>query len=310
MMKDLVLSIDIGGTNIKVGWVTQDGKVLNHLTFKTHDFSSAADFAKHLVDNEEVDEHLPNALGIGIGAPNGNSYSGTIDNAPNLPWKGLVPLKDIFERIFHLPTYVANDANAAAVGEKVFGKGKKYQHFVEITLGTGLGSGIIASNQLLLGNDSLAGELGHVRVVKDGRSCNCGRKGCLERYASATGIMETFHLYKENYPDSPLNQISNVTTKEIFDAYVYNDALANFIITETVDILGNALADFACFSNPEAYIFFGGIIRDDNDFLERVKAAMEENLLYIYQNKIDVIATGLPMNDAALLGAAASVFLK
>lgn len=309
-MKNWVLSIDIGGTNSKYGWVNREGEIAYRNTLKTSDFNEPMAMVERLFSDEKIQENLPNALGVGVGVPNGNSYSGSIDNAPNLPWKGIVLLKEMIEAVFHLPTYVANDANAAAVGEKVFGNGKKYHNFVEITLGTGLGSGIIVDNKLLLGKNSLAGEFGHIRVIPNGRACNCGRKGCLERYASATGIVDTFHLIKENYPHSCLQNLSMVTTKEIFDAYLTNDVLATEVVRSTAEIIGSALADFACFSDPEAYIFFGGMIRNDTDFLERIKTEMEKNLLHIYKNSIDVISTGLPMNDVALLGASATIFLK
>lgn len=307
-MGKVVLSIDIGGTNIKYGLVTESGEILSEYSTKTKIFSTVNDLSQHLKDFFVNNNQFDSIDGIGIGAPNGNYYSGTIDNAPNLPWKGEVLIRKVFENDFHKKTVISNDANATAIGEKLFGKGKDYKNFVLITIGTGLGSGIVSNNQLIIGANSLAGEFGHIRVINEGRVCNCGRNGCLERYASATGIVETYYELRSQFPTSILYDNQEVTTKEIFKAYNEQDALAVEIINQTVKVLGNALADFACFSDPEAYILFGGIFRTESDFIDKLKVEMEKNILSIYKNKIEVKKSGLDREKAALLGATA-IFL-
>lgn len=304
-MTDNILGVDVGGTNIKFGIISIKGEIIYKNSFKTAFFPNPEDFAEALFIHLDELGYARNITGIGIGAPNGNYYKGTIDFAPNLPWKGVIPLCDIFKSRFNTKVVLSNDANAAAIGEKIFGAGKNFKNFISITLGTGLGSGIIIDNQLLAGTNGYAGEFGHIRMINNGRKCNCGRNGCLETYASATGVMRTYEELKVSYTDSLLFTHENITPEIIFLEAKNHDVLANRIIDYTADILGNALADFACFSDPEAFILFGGLANSGDEFSEKVKISMENNLLTIFKGKIAVRRSGLEESSAALVGAAA-----
>jgi glucokinase len=308
-MKKYILGIDIGGTTIQVGLIDNLGNIDFQKTYNTADFTEPIDFVNNLYDYISKLNKLVDLQGVGIGAPNGNYFKGSIDYAPNLLWKGVIPLCQLFENKFKLKAVLSNDANAAAVGEELFGAGKDYKNFVLITLGTGLGSGIIIDNKILLGTNGYAGEFGHIRMIPNGRLCNCGRKGCLETYVSATGIVKTYHEFKDEFPDSTLRKYTQVTTREIFQEANNNDKLALKIIDFTAEILGNALADFACFSDPEAYVLFGGIMNAKTDFIQKIKQHMEANILQIFKNKVEIKRSALKQGDVALLGAAA-VFLK
>jgi len=304
-MTDNILGVDVGGTNIKFGIISTTGKIIYKSAFKTASFPNPEDFVEALFIHLDELGYARNITGIGVGAPNGNYYKGTIDFAPNLPWKGIIPLSDIFKFRFNTKAVLSNDANAAAIGEKIFGAGKHFKNFVSITLGTGLGSGIIIDDQLLMGTNGYAGEFGHIRMINNGRKCNCGRYGCLETYASATGVMRTYEELKTSYMDSLLFSHENITPETIFLEAKNNDELANRIIDYTADILGSALADFACFSDPEAFILFGGLANSGDEFAEKVKVSMENNLLTIFKGKIAVRRSGLEESSAALMGAAA-----
>lgn len=304
-MTDNILAVDVGGTNIKFGIISPSGEIIYKNSLKTASFKEPEDFVEALFLHLNELGYARNISGIGVCAPNGNYYKGTIDFAPNLPWKGIIPLGDIFKFRFNIKTVLANDANAAAIGEKIFGAGKHFKNFVSITLGTGLGSGIIIDNQLLMGTNGYAGEFGHIRMIHNGRKCNCGRYGCLETYASATGVMRTYEEFKISYTDSLLFTHENITPETVFLEAKNKDELANKIIDYTADILGSALADFACFSDPEAFILFGGLANSGDEFTEKVKAAMEHNLLAIFKGKIAVRRSGLEESSAALMGAAA-----
>lgn len=308
-MAENVLGIDIGGTNITFGIIHSSGDIIYKNSFKTAHFSSPDDFVKALYLHFQETDYLPTLKGIGIGAPNGNFYHGSIDFAPNMPWKGKILLCQMFEAQFKIRAVLSNDANAAAIGEKIFGAGKEFKNFVLITLGTGLGSGVIINGELLLGTNGYAGEYGHIRVVKDGRACKCGRRGCLETYASATGVMKTYEEYKASFPHSSLASYDTVNSKVIFDEAKIGDELANKIVDFTADILGDSLADFACFSDPQAFILFGGITHSGDDFIDKVSQAMNANLLNIFKDKIVVKRTALEGDVSPLLGAAA-VFLS
>lgn len=304
-MEENILGIDIGGTNIKIGIVHHGGEILYQNSFPINMFETPEILVNQLYKHIKETNFLQTITGIGIGAPNGNYFHGTIDYAPNLPWKGIIPLCKLFEQKFGKKAILSNDANAAAIGENIFGAGKKYDHFVLITLGTGLGSGIVVNNKLMLGANGYAGEFGHIRVVPNGRACKCGRKGCLETYASATGIVRTFHELKEKHPTSTLLNYENITSKIIFETAQQGDVFANEIIDFTANILGNALADFACFSDPQAYILFGGMTHSNDFFTTKVQQYMDENLLEIFKTKINVERSQLKNDDAALLGAVA-----
>lgn len=309
MIKNLALGIDIGGTGIEYGVVDRFGNILYETEIATRNVTSAEHLRDILLYDSEISSRFDQLAGIGIGAPNGNYFKGTIEFAPNLPWKGIIPLKEIFENSFHLSTIVTNDANAAALGEKLFGNAKDLDDFVTITLGTGVGSGIIASGKLLYGKNGYAGEYGHIRVIPDGRLCGCGRKGCLETYVSSTGVVRSIkELDSENKSHSRLLKLENVNAKDVFLQAENGDSFAKEIVEFTAFILGNALSDFACFSDPQAYVLFGGIAQSGLNFAELVEKYMNENLLTVYKNKINLRISSLHDVNAAVLGAASLIF--
>lgn len=308
-MAKYILGIDIGGTNIQFALVQSNGTIDYRYTFKTRSFPIPEELVEAIYQHLDENNFISSIDGIGIGAPNGNYFTGSIDYAPNLLWKGVIPLCDLFQKKFERKAVMSNDANAAAVGEELFGHGKQYRNFVMITLGTGVGSGVIIDNQLLLGTNGYAGEFGHIRTMNNGRKCGCGRYGCLETYTSATGIMRTFEEWKTDYSTSVLLFQKEVTPKEIFEAAKNGDELAVKIMDFTVTILGNALADFACFSDPQAYVLFGGITQGNDTFIAQIEKVMNDNVLQIFKDKIVVRHSLLQDADAALLGATA-VYLK
>jgi glucokinase len=304
-----ILGIDIGGTTIALGIVNKDGSITSNKIFETKSFNTPNDLVDTIFNEFKTHQLLETIDGIGIGAPNGNYFSGNIEFAPNLNWKGIIPLTELFKQKFKLPTLLTNDANAAAFGEMIFGNAQDLKDFMVITLGTGLGSGIVVDRKLIYGHDGFAGELGHIRIIQDGRSCGCGRNGCLEAYCSSTGVVRTFHeLNSEFKIKSSLHGIDNLTTKLIFEHASKGDVFANEIVDFTAKILGSALADYACFSSPQAYILFGGYAQNGKSFADKVKKYLEENLLVIYKNKIDVRISNLHNENAAILGAAALLF--
>ncbi len=308
MKNRYALGIDIGGTNTVFGVVDELGNMLFEGTTptKTHiDPRSLVDYIFNQVKDLNCYSEI---IGIGIGAPNGNYYTGNIEFAPNLHWKGIVHLAKFFTDKFNLKTIVTNDANAAALGEMLFGSAIGLSNFVTITLGTGLGSGIVTNGKILYGEDGLAGEYGHIRVVDNGRLCGCGRKGCLETYVSATGVVRSIsELNSEKKKDSKLLKIANPTSKDVVELAHSGDEFAVEIINFTARVLGNALADFLCFSNPKAYILFGGCAHAGESFAGKVKQHMEEATLKIYQNKVEVRISSLQERNAAVLGTAAIV---
>jgi glucokinase len=256
--------------------------------------------------NELKDKYV--IRGIGIGAPNGNYYRGTIEYAPNMKWKGIIPLAQYFKLAFGVPCYLTNDANAAAIGEMMFGKAKNIKDFIMITLGTGLGSGIVANGNLIYGHDGFAGELGHVIVKENGRQCGCGRKGCLETYASVTGIKRTVvRMLEGNHLSSELEGITynQLSGKMIEQAALNGDKVALDAFKFTGNVLGKALANSVAFSSPKMIVLFGGLAQAGNLIVKPTKAAMEKHLLRIYKSKVPIIISGLKGNEAALLGAAA-----
>lgn len=308
-MLELALGVDIGGTNIEFGLVDRKGSLLYNTSKPTNSFPSAVDFIQFIKEDSTIQSHYKSIKGIGIGAPNGNYYSGTIDFAPNLHWEGIIPLRQISQSILQLPTILTNDANAAAVGEKFFGVAKDLSDFVTITLGTGLGSGVFCNNQIVYGAHGIAGEYGHVRVIPNGRSCKCGRFGCLESYASSTGIVRSYYeLESPNKQLSLLNEIPSISAKDIFEYAEKKDPYALELVNYTAEILGSALADFACFSDPKAYILFGGIAQNGDFFKEKVGAIMNDQLILPLKNKIEVRVSALHKTNAAILGNAAMVF--
>lgn len=309
MAAPLALGIDIGGTNTVFGLVDIDGKIFYKDCLSTKAYEDPAMLVDALAGIIKC--HIPRKhaiVGIGIGAPNGNYYSGCIEFAPNLPWTGVIPLTALFAKAFSLPATLTNDAKAAAVGEMIYGAAKGMKDFIMITLGTGLGSGIIVNGEVVYGHMGNAGELGHTIVFPDGRECGCGRKGCLETYASATGITRTVvELLSTTKKESSLRNIAitDLNSKIIYNAAREGDAIALEAFDYTAMILGMQLADAVAFSGPEAIILFGGLARAKEFIIEPTRLYMEEHLLRVYKDTVKVISSELPESDAALLGAAA-----
>lgn len=309
MKVGLALGVDIGGTNTAFGVCNRRGDIFYEHTLPTKEFEKPEELVSAMYDLIAEARFLKDITGIGIGAPNGNHYSRAIEFAPNLTWTGVVPLAEIFERKFGKPSALTNDANAAAIGELTYGCAKDLSHFVAITLGTGLGSGIVCDKRLIYGNDGFAGEYGHIRVIPDGRSCACGRKGCLETYVSATGVVRSVEaLESEHKKASSLIKKPNLCASDVFEAAKVGDKFALEIIEYTAKILGNSLADFACFNSPQAYVLFGGIAQSGQPFADKVKRYMEEALLTIYKDKIDVLISSLHDKNVAILGASSLVW--
>ena len=311
MAEHVALGIDIGGTNTAYGLVTQNGEVVFEDNVPTTRYADPAELVKHIFEKTRKSDQFDSLLGIGIGAPNGNAFTGNIEFAPNLNWKGIVPIASMFQDIFHRPALLTNDANAAALGERLFGCAKELKDFVTITLGTGLGSGIFIDGELIVGHQGLAGEYGHIRVIPEGRLCGCGRHGCLETYASSTGVVRSIReLDRSSRFQSTLPKLNNPSARDVFEAAAAGDLFANEIIDFTAEILGSSLADFAAFSNPKAYVLFGGIAQNGQEFADKVKYHLERNLIRIYQNEIEIRVSALHDRNAAVLGTAASLFWR
>ncbi len=309
MKTKIALGIDIGGTNVAFGLCDDKGTSFFESNVSTKSFETPEQLVNEVYAIIEKQGFLDNLVGIGIGAPNGNYNSGSIEFAPNLPWKGRIALAELFEQKFGQKSILTNDANAAAIGEMVYGNAKDLEDFVVITLGTGLGSGIVANGKLVYGHDGFAGEYGHFRIIPDGRSCGCGRKGCLETYVSATGVVRSaMELNSPNKDNSALIRLESISAHEVFDLAAKGDLFAREIVEYTAEKLGSALADYTCFSSPAAYILFGGIAQNGAPFADKVKAYMENHLLNIYQNKIEIRVSSLHDKNAAVLGACSLVW--
>jgi len=312
----LAIGIDIGGTGTKFGIVDRDGNVLFSGEMSTKKHAEVNSFIDELHDvlSELIDKAggIGRMKGIGVGAPNGNYYTGTIEYAPNLPWKGIIPLAKMIENKFKLPVALTNDANAAAIGEMMYGAAKGMRDFIMITLGTGVGSGIVANGKLIYGHDGFAGELGHTIVIPDGRlHKGTGKRGSLESYASATGAMLTaMEMLENSKEDSLLRKIpkDKLDSKAVYDAAIQGDRLALDIFEFTGKILGLALANAVMFSSPEAIILFGGLTRAGELILKPTRRHMEENLIQVFQNKVKILISHLKESDAAILGASALVW--
>jgi len=308
---DVVLGVDIGGTNTKFGYVDQNGNLLAEGDMLTEAHRPAEEFFERLhTEAESLFLSKGNEwklIGIGLGAPNGNYYKGTIEQPPNLSW-GYVNVVEMLRRWYTIPVALTNDANAAALGEMLFGAAKGMKDFIVITLGTGLGSGIVSNGELIYGHDGFAGEIGHTIVDPDGRQCGCGRRGCLETYASASGIRRTMEeLLKKPTPPSELRQIDfeQITSKRIFEAARRGDKLALEAFEITGRYLGLKLADSVAHTSPEAIILFGGLAAAGDFIFSPTKKYMEEYLLGIFKNKVRLLPSSLPKGNAAILGAAA-----
>jgi glucokinase len=312
---ELAIGIDIGGTNTKYGVVNHRGEILQQGELRTDQYPKIELFIDALYNTLEPvinSVKKTNIHGIGIGAPNGNYYNGTIEYAPNLQWRGIIPLAKMISDRFGLPAALTNDANAAAVGEMIYGAARGMKDFIMITLGTGVGSGIVANGQLILGHDGFAGELGHTIIVPGGRLHEgTGMRGSLEVYASATGVAKTaVEMLEENMNEKSLlrNTSDKITSKTVYECAMKGDSIAKSVYDFTGKILGEALANFVMFSSPEAIILFGGLTRAGDMIINPTREHMEKNLLPIFQNKVKLIFSELKESDAAILGASALVW--
>ena len=313
MSKPYVVGIDIGGTNTVFGIVDARGTIIDNGSIKTGKHSKIEDYVNELHENLfqllEKNDAVGKIAGIGVGAPNGNYFNGTIEFAPNLPWRGVLPLADMLSEKFGIPVALTNDANAAAIGEMTYGAARGLKDFIMITLGTGVGSGVVVNGQLVYGHDGFAGELGHV-IVKpvNGRACGCGRTGCLETYASATGVARTAREFLEIRKDNSLLRqipIQDITSKDVYDAAIAGDQIAKDIFEYTGNILGEAFANFTAFTSPKAIVLFGGLAKSGDLIMNPIKESMERNMLNIYKNKVTLLFSELKESDAAVLGASA-----
>jgi glucokinase len=312
MEQDVTLGIDIGGTNTAFGVVNAEGRCLAESSIPTHaDEPAAALVARLGVRIREMWTPLATGYrlrGIGIGAPNANYHRGTVENPPNLGWPGVTPLAALVRQEVDVPVVVTNDANAAALGEMQFGAARGMRDFVAITLGTGLGSGIVCNGELVYGADGFAGEVGHTTVDPNGRECGCGRRGCLEAYASAGGICRTvFELLATRRADSELRAIAfdRLTAKHISDAAARGDAIAREAFEKTGQVLGMKLADSVAHTSPEAIILLGGLALAGEILFEPTRRSLEDHVLPIFKGKVRLLPSGLPATNSAVLGAAA-----
>lgn len=317
MEEKFAIGIDIGGTTTKFGVVNSHGEILSQDRIP----SNQHDVVENFIDDLYLKLQpmitkvggIKKFVGIGVGAPNGNIYTGTIEYAPNLKWKGIIPIADILKKKFKLKTKLTNDANAAAMGEMQFGACKKMKHFITITLGTGVGSGIVIDGKIVVGHDGFAGELGHTIIRPGGRiHKSTGMAGSLEAYASATGVRETAIEFLTKHPEEPSllrnYSINELTSESVYQCAMKGDNIANNIFQFTGQILGESLANFVMFSSPETIVLFGGLTKAGNLLLNPTKKYMEANLLPIFQNKVKLIFSQLKESDAAILGASALVW--
>lgn len=314
MEKPYVVGIDIGGTNSVFGVVDARGTILYSGSIKTGKYADVNDYVADLAKALElvIDQAggLDKIKGIGVGAPNGNYFNGCIEFAPNLPWKGKIPLAQLIsEKLDNIPVTLTNDANAAAIGEMTYGAARGLKDFIVITLGTGVGSGIVIGGNLVYGHDGFAGELGHVIIRRNnGRVCGCGRQGCLEAYASATGVARTAREYLEiRHDESVLRDLDpdEITSKDVFDAAMKNDKIALEIFEATGHMLGEAFADFIAFSSPEAIILFGGLTKAGDLIMNPIREALDKNILKVFAGKTKLLFSQLKESGAAVLGASA-----
>lgn len=317
MKQKYAIGIDVGGTTTKFGVVDSKGEILEQDRIPSNDHEVVEDFIEDLYTKlSPMIKNVggtSNIVGIGMGAPNGNIYTGTIEYAPNLRWKGIIPIASLMEKKFGLPTKLTNDANAAAMGEMMYGCTRDMKHFITITLGTGVGSGIVIDGKIVVGHDGFAGELGHTIIRPGGRvHKSTGMKGSLESYASATGVRETAIELMTAFPerDSLLRnyRINDLTSETVYQCALQGDAIANEIFEFTGQILGESLANFVMFSSPEAIVLFGGLTKAGNLLLNPTRQHMEANLLPIFRNKVKLIFSELKESDAAILGASALVW--
>jgi glucokinase len=297
---NVVAGVDIGGTNTVFALVDSAGRILETGSAPTNSASTAEEYVKSVCGKIRSLLNSYDLKAVGIGAPNGNYFNGTIEFAPNLPWKGVIRLADLFREQLHVPAFVTNDANAAAIGELYFGAAKDIKDFIFITLGTGLGSGIVVGGNLVYGHDGFAGEVGHTIVFPNGRPCGCGRNGCLEQYCSATGIVKTYLELIGNQPASE----TTITSKTIFDRAMNGEKAALDAFEFTGEVLGLVLANSVAYTSPKAIFLFGGLTNAGELIFAPTQESFEKNVLTIYKNKVSILPSGLPEHDAPLLGAA------
>lgn len=308
-MVQVTAGIDIGGTNTKIGVVDREARILAQGRVSTADFKKVEDFVVEV--HREIQGLIRRSgevelKAIGIGAPNGNYYKGTIEHAPNLNWKGIVPLCELFRKFYSVPVVLTNDANAAALGEMVYGGAVGMKNFIILTLGTGLGSGIVINGELVYGKTGFAGEMGHLTMEPFGRECGCGRQGCLETYASATGIVKTVQeLFAERRDPSPLRKIpaDELTSKMISEAAEEGDQIALEAFDRTAEMLATAINNAAAFCSPEAVFLFGGLAQSGDLLLEPLNRYIDENIMGYYRKSFKIIPSSLKEADAAILGA-------
>ena len=311
--KPYVMGIDIGGTNSVFGIVDARGTVLAVDKIKTQKYEKIEDYVEALTSGMKAlikaNDAEGKIKGIGVGAPNGNYYTGTIEFAPNLPWKGVIPLANLISEKMGVPCALTNDANAAAIGEMTYGAARGMKDFIMITLGTGVGSGVVCNGQLVYGHDGFAGELGHVTIRREnGRLCGCGRKGCLEAYASATGVARSAREILTSSTDpSSLRDIpaEEITSLDVFNAAKAGDKIAKEIFEFTGKILGEAFVDFIAFTSPEAIVLFGGLAHAGDLLFEPIQRTIDENVMPIFKGKTKLLMSELKDADAAVLGASA-----
>lgn len=312
MNQPVILGIDIGGTNTDFGLVDESGTVIYQDRVPSKRYPQPNLFLKAIYDHTHeflrgTDVEL---AGVGIGAPNANPFTGMLQDPPNLIWNGDIPLRQMASEIFGVDAALHNDANAAALGELHYGLGRQYKDFIVITLGTGIGGGIVSDGQLLLGREGLAGEIGHTLAIPEGRLCNCGRKGCFERYASATGLKETIaELLARPGSRSELEDIAlaNLTSKRIFEAAQNGDSVALEAFDYTAQIIGHKMSEASIYFSPQVIIFSGGLANAGELLLMPAKEYMEKYILFIHKDKIPLVRSPLPDNQVAILGAAATL---
>ncbi len=310
-----IIGIDMGGTSTKIGLVDEQGNVSHRVSVKTNKYSDINEYVdalyKVLLPVIEKIGGTDTIRGIGAGVPNGNFYTGEIVNSANLPWKGVVPFAKLMSERFCLKCVITNDANAAALGEMTYGVAKDMHNFIMITLGTGVGSGIVVNGQLVYGFDGFAGELGHIVIeYHNGRACGCGRHGCLETYTSATGVATTAREFLEKTDEYSLLRaipLEKITSKDVFEAAQKGDTIAQEVFRYTGKLLGEAFANFAAFSAPEAIVLFGGLTKAGDLLVNPIRENMEKNLLHVWKGKIKLLLSKLPDDDAAILGAASLI---
>ncbi|NLY24977.1 MAG: ROK family protein [Bacteroidales bacterium] len=314
MDKPYVIGIDVGGTNTVVGIVDKRGQIIISGSIKTSKHPKVEDYLDELTElmHDLISQTTTKdqIKGIGAGTPNGNYFTGSIEFAPNLNWKGVIPFAQMLEDRVGIPVALTNDANAAAIGEMTYGAARGMKDFIVITLGTGVGSGIVVNGQMVYGHDGFAGELGHVIMRRhNGRLCGCGRAGCLEAYTSATGVARTAREYLELRPEAQTRlrniPIDDISSKDVFDAAMAGDEMAKEIFRFTGEMLGEAFADFVAFSSPEAIVLFGGLAKAGDLIMNPIRESMEKNLLNIFKNKVKLMFSDLKESDAAVLGASA-----